>query len=132
MDVYADPLRLLQRLEQVRIRVEAFRRTVSREIAAAARTVTEVCDTFSRASAVALRLLSAAQPFWEHDLLMAALVARGHVIDVGGGKTPHLVIDGVHATFEEAMAFHRGLVTLPDIEDWGALKLASNRVDMET
>ena len=122
MDVSADHLRLLQRLEQVRVRAEETRTTLAHQIAATARTIKAACDAFSRAGALALRLVSVAQPFGEYDLLMAALVARGHAIDLGGGDTPHLVIDGVHATFAEAMAFHRGLVTLVDIEDWGALR----------
>ena len=121
MYVYADHLTLLQRLEQVRVRAEEIGTAVVHTIAATAHTVREACDACGRVGADASRLVSAAQPFWEHDLLIAALVARGHVIDLSGGGTPHVVIDGIHATFAEAVAFHRGLVTLADIEDWGAL-----------
>ena len=121
MHDYAIHVRVLQGLEHVRVRAEGIGTTVSRQLVAAARTISEGCDAFSRARTDALRLVSAAQPFWKHDLLMAALVVRGHVIDPGSGDTPHLVIDGVHATFEEAVAFHRGVVTLADIEDRGAL-----------
>ena len=120
MDTFADHLRL-PRLEQLRVRAEGIRATVSRQSAATARTFKEACDAFSRARAGTIRLVSAAQSFWEYDLLMAALVMRGHGIDLTGGEAPHLVIDGVHATFAEATAFHRGLVTLTDIDDWGAL-----------
>ena len=122
MYAYTDHLTLLQRLEQVRVRAEEMGTALVHAIAATAHTVRGACDAFGRVGADASRLVSAAQPFWEHDLLIAALVARGHVIDLsGGGDTPHVVIDGVHATFAEAVAFHRGLVTLADIEDWGAL-----------
>ena len=103
MAVHAEHLGLLQRVEQVRVRAEEIRTTVSRQIGAA------------------VRLVSAAQRLWQHDLLIAALVVRGHAINLHGGDRPHLVIDGVHATFEEAMAFHRDVVTLADIEQLGAL-----------
>ena len=103
MAVHAHHPGLLQLVDQVRARAEETRTTVSRRIEAT------------------MRLLSAAQRVWQHDLLMAALVARGHVIDLGGGDRPHLVVDGVRATFEEAIALHRGVVTLADIEQLGAL-----------
>lgn len=85
------------------------------------RTVKAACETLSRSTADALRLARAAKTFWRHDVLIVALGARGHLVYLAGGETPHLVIDGVAATFGEATAFHRGIVTLADIEQLGAL-----------
>ena len=98
-----------RRLQPVRLLGEDIRTSVR-----------AACETLTRSTADGLRMVRAAKTLWRHDLLIAALVARGHLIDLTGGDTPHLVIDGVPATFEEAMAFHRGVVTLVEIEQLGA------------
>jgi hypothetical protein len=119
--VQADYLSLPRRLGQARALVEEAYATLSGQVGASARPLKEACDAFSRVSAAGLRLVSTLQPFVRHDLLIAALVARGHGVRLLGGDAPHLVIDGVAASFEEAMAFHRGVVTLADIVEHGSL-----------
>jgi hypothetical protein len=119
MPVYADPFRLLHRAEHAWTRADSLRATVSRHVEATARPVADALQALSRARASAARLMIAAHPFWQQDLLIATLRARGHLLALCDGETPHLIIDGVHATFDEAKAFHRGVVTLADIEHCG-------------
>ena len=129
MSVNADHLRLLHGLQLVRPRLEGVRTTVSRHVEAAARVLASSRAALASMRAAGTGMVSAAAPFWEHDLLMAALVARGHRIDVDHRDRPHLVIDGVHATFHEAAAFHRGRVTLSGIQASGALNQPDARHD---
>lgn len=64
---HAEHLRLLQRLDQVRVLAEEIRLCVSGQIEATARTFKEACEVVGRARADAVRLVSAAQTYWEHD-----------------------------------------------------------------
>ena len=66
-----------RRLEPVRLLREDIRTSVR-----------AACETLSRSTADGLRMVRAAKTLWRHDLLIAALVARGHLIDLTGGDTP--------------------------------------------
>ena len=101
--------------------LQADHLSLPRQVETSAKPLKEARDALSRVSAAALRWLTTLQPFVQHDLLIAALVARGHRVNLSGGDAPHLVIDGVAASFAEAMVFHRGVVTLADIVEHGAL-----------
>ena len=119
--VQADPVSLPRSLEQARALAEDVCTTIRGQLEAPALPIKAALAAFTRVSVAALRWVSTLEPFLQHDLLIAALVARGHGVTLNGGHAPHLVIDGVAASFGEAMAFHRGVVTLADIVEHGSL-----------